>query len=57
MPERRSLSVMINSVDAIDAVRKIGNIGAHMERDINLIVDIDPNEAAILIGLIELLFQ
>ena len=26
-------------------IRKIGNIGAHMECDINLIVDIEPNEA------------
>ena len=29
---------------AIDAVRSIGNIGAHMEKDINLIVDVDPEE-------------
>jgi hypothetical protein len=40
---------------AIDAVRKIGNIGAHMEKDINVIVDVDPKEAQMLIGLIELL--
>lgn len=38
---------------AIDAVRKIGNIGAHMEKDINLIIDVDPREAGLLIGLIE----
>lgn len=42
---------------AIDAVRDIGNIGAHMERDINLIVDVDPGEAQALIDLIEMLFQ
>jgi hypothetical protein len=42
---------------AIDSVRKIGNIGAHMEKDINLIVDVDPNEAQMLIGLIELLIK
>ena len=30
---------------SIDATRKIGNIGAHMEKDINLIVDVDPKEA------------
>jgi hypothetical protein len=41
--------------DAIDAVRKIGNIGAHMEADINVIVDVDPQEADLLIGLIETL--
>lgn len=42
---------------AIDAVRKVGNIGAHMEKDINLIVDVDPNEAELLISLIETLFK
>ena len=40
---------------AIDAVRGIGNIGAHMEKDINLIVDVDPEEADLLIHLIEVL--
>lgn len=42
---------------AIDSVRKIGNIGAHMEKDINIIVDVEPNEAMLLIGLIETLIQ
>lgn len=41
----------------IDGVRRIGNIGAHMEKDINLIVDIDPDEAKKLIKLIELLME
>lgn len=40
---------------AIDAMRKIGNVGAHMEKDINRIVDVDPDEADLLIGLIETL--
>ena len=40
---------------AIDGLRKMGNIGAHMEKDINVIVDVDPNEAKLLIGLIETL--
>lgn len=40
---------------AIDAVRSIGNIGAHMEADINLLIDVDPGEAALLIQLIETL--
>ncbi len=39
--------------DAIDSVRKVGNIGAHMEKDINLIIDVEPNEAQLLIELIE----
>jgi len=43
--------------DAIDSVRKVGNIGAHMEKDINLIVDVDPNEAEMLIELIEILLK
>ncbi|HUB51860.1 MAG TPA: DUF4145 domain-containing protein [Terracidiphilus sp.] len=42
---------------AIDAVRGVGNIGAHMEKDINLIVDVDANEAQLLIGLIEFLLK
>lgn len=42
---------------AIDAVRRVGNIGAHMGKDINLITDIEPNEAELLIKLIEYLIQ
>lgn len=41
--------------EAIESVRKVGNIGAHMERDINVIVDVEPNEAQLLTGLIETL--
>ena len=40
---------------AIDSVRKIGNIGAHMSKDVNTILTIDPEEAQLLIGLLELL--
>jgi hypothetical protein len=43
--------------DAIDAVRSIGNIGAHMEKDINIIIEVDSNEANLLIGLIESLIE
>lgn len=42
---------------AIDAVRKIGNIGAHMEKNIDLILEVDPDEAAVLIRLIEYLLK
>ena len=42
---------------AIDALRKIGNIGAHMEKDINVIVDVDEDEARLLLSLIEQLFD
>lgn len=43
--------------DAIDAVRQVGNIGAHMEKDINVVVNVEPEEAQILIGLIEILIE
>lgn len=42
---------------AIDALRSIGNIGAHMEKDVNIIVDIEPNEAEQLLKLLELLIN
>lgn len=43
--------------DAIDAVRRIGNIGAHMEKDVNFIIDVEPGEAQALINLIEMLLK
>ena len=43
--------------DAIEAVRSIGNIGAHMEKDIDVIVDVEPQEARLLIELIETLVE
>lgn len=42
---------------AINSVRSIGNIGAHMEKDINLVIDVDPKEAQLLINLIEILVK
>lgn len=45
------------TVEAIDHVRSLGNIGAHMEKDIDLIVSVDPGEAQVMIDLIELLFE
>lgn len=50
-------SITPETVDAIDHVRDVGNIGAHMEKDINLIIDVDPGEAQALIELVELLFE
>ncbi len=41
--------------DAINSVRHVGNIGAHMEKDVNLIIDVEPEEAGLLIWLIETL--
>lgn len=46
-----------NEWQAIDALRSIGNIGAHMEKNVNLIVDISEGEADKLIAFIEYLFK
>lgn len=40
---------------AIDVVRSVGNIGAHMERDVDVIIEVEPNEAENLLGLVTLL--
>lgn len=45
------------TIEAIDVVRKIGNIGAHMERDIDHIIEVDEGEARALIRMIEMLFE
>lgn len=50
-------SISAESVEAIDHVRSVGNIGAHMEKDINMIVEVDPGEAQALIELVEMLFD
>jgi hypothetical protein len=39
--------------EAIDALRSVGNIGAHMKQDIGVIIDVDPEEAALLLEFIE----
>lgn len=49
--------VAIEEWEAIDALRQIGNIGAHMEKDVNVIIDIEPEEAGHLIYLIESLLE
>ena len=63
---KSNLSAEINAIkgnvqpktwEAIDTVRKLGNIGAHMEKDVNLILDFEPKEAQALIDLIEMLFE
>ncbi|HIC0119728.1 TPA: DUF4145 domain-containing protein [Escherichia coli] len=43
--------------EAILDVKSIGNIGAHMEKDINLIVDVSAEEADLLIEMIEMLLD
>jgi hypothetical protein len=49
--------VDIKTWEAIDGVRSVGNIGAHMEEDINVIVEVEPNEARLLVELIEILLN
>lgn len=36
---------------------KVGNIGAHLERDIDPIVEVDPDKAQLPIGLVETLVR
>jgi hypothetical protein len=43
--------------DAIQAVRSVGDIGAHMEKDVDLIIDVEPKEAELLVELIETLLD
>jgi len=59
---KKDIDALQNEVDvptwnAIKAVREVGNIGAHMEKDVNLIIDVEPREAQLLIGLIETLLK
>ncbi|OZI67059.1 DUF4145 domain-containing protein [Bordetella genomosp. 11] len=66
LPHLRNLAAEIQAIreqvaedtwESIEAVRTIGNIGAHMEREIDVIVDVEPDEAGLLIGLIESLIE
>lgn len=43
--------------EAMDHLRKLGNIGAHSEKNINVIIDITSEEAKILIKFIEYLIE
>ena len=42
---------------AIDALRKVGNMGAHMQQDVNILLDVTPNEASLLLKLLERLID
>jgi len=46
-----------DSIESLHHVRSLGNIGAHMEADIDIVIPVDPKEAQILIDLIEILFD
>lgn len=45
------------TIEAIGSIREMGNIGAHMKIQTNILVDIEPKEAILLIQLIETLFE
>jgi hypothetical protein len=49
--------VAADTWDEINAVREIGNVGAHMQKDIDVIVDVDPDEADLMIRLVEDLIE
>jgi hypothetical protein len=64
--ERRDLYQEIDAIrsdvhpdtwNAIDGVRQAGNVGAHMRRNIDEIVDVSPDEARALIQLVEALVE
>lgn len=64
--KKRNLKLEIDALEgkvdkttwkAIHSVRSVGNIGAHMEKDINLVIDVEPDEAELLIKLIEKLIE
>ena len=55
--ERKIPSVTEESIQAIDNIREMGNIGAHMEKPTGILIDIEPEEAKLLIQLIETLFK
>ena len=46
-----------DTFESIKAVREVGDIGAHMEKSVDTIVDVEPEEAALLIELIETLIS
>ncbi|MEP1964438.1 DUF4145 domain-containing protein [Tateyamaria sp.] len=50
-----SEKVDADTLDSIKAVREVGDIGAHMEKAVDTIVDVEPEEAGLLIELIETL--
>jgi hypothetical protein len=46
-----------DTFESIKAVREVGDIGAHMEKSVDTIVDVEPEETGLLIELIETLIS
>ena len=57
MEKRNIPEVTEESIQSIDSIKKMGNIGAHMEQPTGMLIDIKPEEATLLIQLIETLFK
>ena len=55
--EQKAKGVTEESIESIDSIREMGNIGAHMEQPAGMLIDIEPEEASLLIQLIETLFK
>ena len=55
--DRKIPGVTEESIQSIDSIRKMGNIGSHMEKPTGILIDIEPDEATLLIQLIETLFK
>ncbi|MEO1966916.1 DUF4145 domain-containing protein [Hyphomonas sp.] len=64
--KRGNLGAELNSIkdqvdpstwEVIQTIRKVGDIGAHMEKDVNYVVDVELEEADLLIELIETLID
>ncbi len=58
----KQINALENTIDtklwqAMDGLRKIGNIGAHMEKDVNTIIPVESYEAEQLVKLIEVLIK
>ena len=49
--------VSVAQWQVLNALRNLGNIAAHPEADVNLIIDIDPDDAVKIIRVIELLIK
>ena len=45
------------TIEAIDSIRRMGRIGTHMKEPTGMLVDIESEEAALLVELIEMLFK
>ena len=49
--------VTIDSIEALRRLQQLGNIGAHMKGDVNVMQEVSLEEARAMLGLIEVLFE